>query len=205
MLTTDGRTPLHIAASLGDEETAALLLAKGADPNIENFMDGTPLHAAAVMDHAAIIALLIKSGADVNAHSKIYGGNTPLHLAAFGGFVDVATLLLDAGACLECRNNAGSDTPLTAVARKGNDAIVALLLARGAEVDAGNPLDANNTTALHFAVMSGHASTVRLLLEAGADPNIRSIHFDAYGTPLEIARGIGNEEIAEILLQHGAK
>ena len=51
----------------------------------------------------------------------------------------------------------------------------------------------------------GYLSIVRLLLEAGADPNLRSTFQQAYGTPLEIARGVGNEEMVKLLQEHGAK
>ena len=47
-VTSDGRTPLYIAAGRGDEKMAQLLLANKADPNVR-FKDGdTALHAAAL-------------------------------------------------------------------------------------------------------------------------------------------------------------
>jgi ankyrin repeat protein len=81
--------------------------------------------------------------------------------------------------------------------------VVKLLLDRGAKPDAGTTTD--NARALHFAVRRGSRPTVLLLLEAGADPNLRSTFQQAYGTPREIARGIGNEEMVTLLLRHGAK
>ena len=41
---------------------------------------------------------------------------------------------------------------------------------------------------------------VRLLLEAGADVAVRSLHEGQKGTPFEIARALGNEEIAKLLI-----
>ena len=145
---------------------------------------------------------MIKAGADVNAVGEISGGSSPLHLAAANGFTDVATLLLNDGACLECVEAAG-ETPLMRAADYGHEEVVKLLLDRGAKPDAGTTTD--NARALHLAVRHSYLSIVRLLLEAGANPNLRSTFQQAFGTPLEIARGVGNDEIAKLLQEHGAK
>src|SRR4051794_21317673 len=60
--------------------------------------------------------------------------------------------------------------------------------------------------ALHLAVRRGDLASVRLLLAAGgANPNLKSTFQQAYGTPLDIARGIGNDEMEKLLREHGAK
>lgn len=64
-----------------------------------------------------------------------------------------------------------SQTPLIQAAAKGDFEIVQMLLRAGAAVDAA---EAEGTTALHQAVMAGHADVVRLLLDHGADPEIQT-------------------------------
>ena len=46
--TESGNTPLYVAASFGREEVVALLLEKGADPNIVNREGWSPRHSAVV-------------------------------------------------------------------------------------------------------------------------------------------------------------
>ncbi|WP_342476585.1 ankyrin repeat domain-containing protein [Paenibacillus sp. FSL H7-0350] len=58
-------------------------------------------------------------------------------------------------------------TPLMAAALKGNDEIVTYLLSQGADPNLGYSF----TSALSSAAYSGKASTVKLLLQAGAVPN----------------------------------
>ena len=73
--------------------------------------------------------------------------------------------------------------PLHEAARRGHESAVPVLLAAGAEVDAG---DDHGTTALHLACIScRNLGIVRLLLEANADVNKPT--GDAGWTPLHCA------------------
>ena len=51
-------------------------------------------------------------------------------------------------------------------------------------------------TLLHQEALAGSAATVKVLLEAGADPNART---DDGITPLELARSLGWEKVAALL------
>src|SRR5689334_9474062 len=68
-LSSDGWTPLHLAAFFGAAETARALLNKGATVTARstNEMQNTPLHAAAAGGHASIVQLLVDHGANANA------------------------------------------------------------------------------------------------------------------------------------------
>lgn len=78
-----------------------------------------------------------------------------------------------------------------------------LLLSRGAEVEQQHYL---GTTALHWACQRGQIDTVALLIEHGADVNRRGRKFDPAGaTPLESARASGEDDVARLLIQRGAK
>jgi ankyrin repeat protein len=94
----DGFTALGLASFFGHGEAAALLLARGADPNraSNNPMRVAPLHSAVAGRHLAIARALLDAGADVNAAQE--GGFTPLHGAAQNGDRPMAELLLARGA-----------------------------------------------------------------------------------------------------------
>jgi ankyrin repeat protein len=61
---SEGRTPLHVAASAANHEIADLLLAAGADPNATDRLGRTPLHAAAIAGDGPTVESLLKWGAD---------------------------------------------------------------------------------------------------------------------------------------------
>ena len=91
--TTDGVTPLYLAALEGQLAVAQLLLNRGADVNLARTDGATPLFIAALNGQLAVAQLLLDRGADVNQAETTYGV-TPLHIAAQEGQLAVAQLLL---------------------------------------------------------------------------------------------------------------
>lgn len=77
--TDEGETPLYIAALLGHDEVAKVLLAYGADVNAADNYQITPLHRAAEYGHAKVVALLLAHHANRNA--KHWHGQTPADFA----------------------------------------------------------------------------------------------------------------------------
>ncbi len=95
------------------------------------------------------------------------------------------------------QRNAQGATLLMQAALHADVDMVKWLIERGADVKLSNPQGA---TALHWA--AGEPSKVKVLLEAGADPNARTL---LERTPLTIAAATyGNGESIRLLLQHGA-
>ena len=76
--------------------------------------------------------------------------------------------------------------------------ILSLLLSFGADPDARGT---NDYTALHMAVSERNAAALQLLLEAGADPRLRT-RIDECETPREMAEAAGLDELAELLAVH---
>jgi uncharacterized protein len=107
---SDGFTPLHLAAFFGQAETARVLIQAGAPVKAvsRNEMKVMPLHSAAAARRDEVARMLIEAGADVNATQE--GGYTPLHAAAQNGDVELIDLLLDRGARLDARTAKG-ETP----------------------------------------------------------------------------------------------
>jgi ankyrin repeat protein len=84
-------------------------------------------------------------------------------------------------------------TALYLMAACGHEAVVQLLLEKGADVDAK---DNDGGTALHKTAGSGHEAVVRLLLEKGADVDAKSN--DGW-TALHWAAESGHEAVVQLL------
>lgn len=96
-------TPLMIAALKGRTEFATKLIDRGADVNKTGW---TPLHYAATGGHVEIIELLLqKHHAYIDAESP--NKTTPLMMAAQYGGVKAVKILIDEGADMGFKNDAG--------------------------------------------------------------------------------------------------
>jgi len=130
------------------------------------------------------------------SHKKGDGGVTPLMAAALDGDVNQLQQLLDAGADPNATNDAGATALMWAVSDPKK---IALLLAHGAKADTKS-LDGR--TALTIAAgFRGLQSTVKLLLDAHADPNV--VATDGT-TPLSQAAYINDPVVFERLVAAGA-
>jgi ankyrin repeat protein len=132
-VSSDGWTPLHLAAFFGAADAARALLNKGASPaeRSTNAMKNLPLHAAAAGRHADLVKLLIEHGSPVGARQ--HGGWTALHAAAQNGDLAMAEILVSAGADVSARadnNQCALDLALT----KGHQPMVEFLEAHGAKL-----------------------------------------------------------------------
>ena len=90
-----GNTPLMFAVRAGDLASAEMLVAAGADVNIESAYGISATALAAHSNHANLVELLLASGADPNASE---GGYTALHAAILRGNERAVRALLVHGA-----------------------------------------------------------------------------------------------------------
>ena len=158
------------------------------------------LNAAITAGSLPSIELLLNKGADPNLWDE-YG--SPLGLAVGRGNLELCKKLYSAGANPNVLPIAGTTTPLVKASGKpASLPILEWLLSSGA--DANLPgisvKGLKSGTALSRAAATGNIEAVRLLLSAGADPNI----VFASGTALSAAVENGEYEIAKILLEAGA-
>src|SRR6266478_6054520 len=121
----------------------------------------------------------------------IYVGDTALHLAAAGYRVEIARLLLAAGADPNSAKNHRRSSPLHYAAdgfiggpawdAKRQVATIRHLLSKGADI---HLQDKNGATPLHRAVRTRCAAAVRCLLRAGSDPTLEN---KSGSTPFHLA------------------
>lgn len=195
-----GRTPLHWACRGVHFEVVKLLAARGADVNARDNAGMTALHSVSSRGHLEAARVLLDKGARVEAEAP--GRWTALHLAARNGRMDVAVLLAEKGAPLDVQNDS-EDSSLHAAAWADHWDIVDFLIGR---IPAGraavlNLTDFDGNTLLHLACRAGRIETVRRLIAAGADLQIRNT---LGRTAHNLADEGGYRDIAGLLAQKGA-
>ena len=185
-------TPVSLAALMNQDEIVELLLARGANYDI--------VLAAKLGDVDRVQKLLTEDPDNLHYRHKGDHGCTPLHQAKTG---EIAQLLIDAGADINARDDGHQSTPLTWAASESRDSdVVRTLRKNGAEPDIYTaawlgdlaavralldkdpdlaqamcpfPDIMGGMTALHCAAGFGYADIVALLLERGADPQVRRV------------------------------
>ena len=143
------------------------------------------------------VRTLLKEGADVNAAQG--DGMTALHWASRSGDVELAQMLLYAGANVKATTRLGAYTPLMMAAEQGHAGVIAALLAAGADVKAAN---ATGTTPLMLAALSGDARSVTMLVENGAEVDAKEKSMQQ--TALMFAAGTNRVDAIAALLKAGA-
>lgn len=138
------------------------------------------------------VRILIAHGANVNTEGRT-PSFVPLRVVLNSHFLNVARVLLEAGADPNWRDHT-DDALILTFAREGYTQAVELLLEFGAEIDCHND---HHSNALLLASQYGHRKTVKLLIEKGANLQCQDNDED---TPLILAIGYGRLDIAEYLL-----
>ena len=215
---TAGKTALHYAAGLADEQAVTVILAAGGAISVADATGATPLAEAyknPVSDASArIAAQLLLAGAEPirgnfayfetavikrNLSMRFEEGKTPLHIASANGHTGFVKYLIEHKAQVNAKDISCS-TPLHEAVRSGRIDCTSILLAAGADP---NQKDASGNTPLHLVMpVASRSEIFSKLLAAGANPNQK----DSYGeTPLHIAARLGmSEDIIRALIAAGA-
>ena len=152
---------------------------------------------AAMQGNRNAVRALLGQHADVNAAQG--DGSTALHWAAYRDDLQMARLLLAAGADVKAKTRDGEITPLFMACSNGDAAMIEAMLKAGADA---NSVKSNGTTALMTAAGSGSVDAVQVLLDHGADINAKeSVHGQ---TAVMFASALGRDGVIRLLAAHHA-
>uniref|UniRef100_A0A2A4JMK8 Uncharacterized protein n=1 Tax=Heliothis virescens TaxID=7102 RepID=A0A2A4JMK8_HELVI len=199
---------------VSDPEYLELLLTFGANPDSRDRAGLTPLMKAARQRKGMdAVLLLISFGADVNAMADARNDyRTVMHYAVLSGNPEVVNLMIKQGARVnyECPE-LSKPSPLDLAILKGDVAMLQMLLAAGAQVNASSSVIGSP---LHVACsdnITNRKEIVQILLESGADPNLK-VYNDEDATQLRpaLAEYLASNpepsaEIVALLLRYGAR
>ncbi|RSL85529.1 hypothetical protein CEP51_003275 [Fusarium floridanum] len=181
--TWNGQPLLHEA--LTHPDILKLLLAAGADPNVEDGNGMSLINRAITARRLDIVEILIENKADIDHKDNL--GWAPISDAV--GYVPeapIVRLLADSGAKLDV--TVGNQN-LVHQAIGGSLEILQILLEFHKAIDI-NHRDGIGQTALHLAAQESNPSELRLLIKAGADVNAQ----DSDGkTPLHVLAQYDNK------------
>lgn len=169
-------TLFECACSKGMVDWLEYFLSIGADPNrLSGSQKNPPLvivmsHNIGLSKKRKIVELLLKAGADVNKESP-FNKNNALLAAAYSGEQEIFEFLLKQGANLVSTN--GLTTLMMAAYAGRKDMVTFLLEKKLADM---NAQDDKGFTALIFAVRQLQRDIVELLLKAGADVSLKTVH-----------------------------
>ncbi|HET6618324.1 MAG TPA: ankyrin repeat domain-containing protein [Dongiaceae bacterium] len=191
------------AAARGDAAAVAAALAAGAAIDARDGQQQTALLLAVQRGDADLALSLIGQGADINAEAA--NQDTPWLLAGALGRTDMLAAMLETGKVDYTKRNRYGGDALIPACERGHVETVRLLLSRS-EIDVNHVNNLGWTGLLEAVILSdggpSHIEIVKLLLAAGADPNIA----DRDGvTPLKHARDRRYDAIAALIKSAGGK
>ncbi len=204
-------TVLHRAIGGGHERLAEEFIMCGADVRVQTPRGATPLHLAVSKGLPGVVSAVLLKGADKDAVDNL--GNSAL-MWACGAHNDaepklaIVEMLLAAGVDVNIRQPsngyysgglASSDghSALDFASERGYVSILRALIRCGVDVDARD----DHCSALHLAAWRDQAGAVDVLIESGADIELKS---HSGFTPLGTAAANGKAKSSLALLRHGA-
>lgn len=156
--------------------------------------------------------------ADINEGLGAYQ-RTPLEIALYLGLTTVTQFFIEHGAILEGEDYDERTPLMTAILAKVPLDLVRLMIEKGANVNAIGDI---GETPLQFAIINDDLDIVKLLVENGANINafVPTLTYNVesrtlkelkelpiigpLSTPLMTAAALGNKDIVQFLLEHGA-
>ncbi|NXG42309.1 IKBE inhibitor, partial [Psilopogon haemacephalus] len=196
------QTPLHLAVYLEQPSVIQALIHKGVNPGLQDHNGNTPLHLACEQQHLCCAQQLLQGTAPPEGTAQTSGyhqdlqlqnwqGLACLHISTLKGNIQMMSLLLESGACIDVREGTSGKTPLHLAVECHNRKAVQFLLHNGAYVDAQMY---NGCTPLHLAVGRKDTVIAAILSHSGADTLLRNMENE---TAQDLADG--NDDLLALL------
>ena len=169
-------SPLYHVAGFGFRAMVDHLISKRPEDLSVRGSCGIPLHASLHNGHADVALLLLGHCVDVDICGS--DDRTPLHMAADRGLLEVTRRLIERGANINARDS--SDRTSLHPIFNGESGtfddtyfdVMRYLLEHGIDVD--SQANTTHSTPLHLASYCGGFKVAQLLLDHGADINVRN-------------------------------
>ena len=174
-----------------DPQSLSALLRRGFDPNTLDAKGQSGLFLALRDPSPKVVEVLLKAP-KIKVETRTPQDESPLMRAAMRGELKLAAALIDKDADV----NKTGWTPLhyAASSTQGDQLGVArLLIENAAYIDAASP---NGSTPLMMAAMYGNTSTLKLLLDEGADPTLKN---QLGLTAVDFAQRADRKEMVELI------
>ncbi|MCJ1265385.1 hypothetical protein MMC22_005262 [Lobaria immixta] len=194
---SDIHSPIYYAALLGLPDIVLRLIDEGA--KIDDTFDecyGTPLVAASFLGRKDVVSLLLEKGADPNLSGFWFWG-CPLASAVEQNRADIVKMLL---------NQEDIDINCRRVPFQPDDEITEIASVFDSEYgetmfDTEYKKNVSRESMVYIATAYNSPEVLEVLLEAGADPNIKGGEFS---TALQAACNQQKEDLVWLLLDSGA-
>ena len=193
------RTPLHIAADIGETELVQMLLSKGADTTAKDHRGHYPIFLAAIRSNIETVRVLLKhdktqDSLRIASYGKksLIKGMSLFHVAVWKNDKNLLQLLIEEKANANIQDFFGQ-TPLFFAIMKGKKTAMKLLLAYADK----NIAQKQGYTPLHAAI---HKGNLKMAAKLAKDVDVNMP--DKYGcTPLHVACEKADYKAAHLLLK----
>ncbi len=163
--------PLRRAAAAGDLLEVQRLISAGAPLDLRDGQGRSALLLAVDGNHIAVAQALIRAGASVNAQAE--NRDTPWLLAGARGRTEIIAAMIPAGPDLSIRNRFGGNALIPACERAHVETAKLLLTTK---IDVNHVNNLGWTCLLEIVILGNggqrHQEITKLVLAAGADPNL---------------------------------
>lgn len=209
------RTPLILAAHMGQAEAVGQLLQRGAKPNARDRTDSVPeargntaLIKAAQRDHTEVIRVLVTQAKGIEVDAQTKEGETPLRFVVASGDLEAVKLLHGRGAKINHPDNRGQSMLCGTILHKKYE-VLDYLVANGADI---NMADNGGHTPLMEAVATLGGKNARQAFSflekfVTFKPKLDFEQLKPGGggySALHLAARFGHVDAARLLLDNGA-